>query len=123
MLIATVTALIIIFVSGNLEFYLTNLKKPVKEHVADPVRREVVLDASKSLKKELTSLEKEVREHFEDVVEVHGEYDSTPADYDEAGEALKADQRRLSKLVLDARDAMHDQMTKEEWEAVFKAEE
>ena len=120
MLIATITALIIIFGSGNLEFYLTNLKKPVKEHVVDPARREVVLDASKSLKKELKSLEKEVREHFEDIVEVHGEYDSTTADYDAAGEALKTDQRRLSKLVLDARDVMKAQMTREEWEAVFQ---
>jgi peptidoglycan hydrolase CwlO-like protein len=119
MLIATITALILIFGGGNLEFYLTNLKKPVKEHVADKERRDAILDAGKELKKELKALTKDVEDHFEDIIKVHAEYESTTADYQAAGAKLKADQNRLTELVLDARDEMKKNMTRAEWEAVF----
>ena len=121
MLIATIAALMLIFGGESLEFFLTNLKKPVKEHVADKTRQDVILDASKALGKELKALEEHVVEDFEDLIEVHGEFESTPADYDAAGEILKADQKKLSALVLAARDTMKANMTREEWEAVFNA--
>ena len=120
MLIATIAALMLIFGGGSLEFFLTNLKKPVKEHVVDKARQDVILDAGKALEKELKALEKDVLEHFEELIEVHGEFDSIPADYDAAGEFLKADQKKLAALVLDARDTMKSSMTRQEWEAVFQ---
>ena len=76
MLIATITALILIFGSGNLEFYLTNLKKPVKEYVVDEVRRDAILEAGKELEEELKGLSKDIEEHFEELIEVHAEYKS-----------------------------------------------
>jgi hypothetical protein len=124
MLIATITALILIFGAGSLEFYLTDLKKPVKEHVADKERRDAVLEAGKELEKELKALTKDIEDHFGELIEVHDEYASTPADYLTAGEKLKADQNALTGLVLDARDVMKENMTRAEWEKVFeKAEE
>jgi len=120
MLIATITALIIIFGSGNLEFYLTNLKKPVKEHVVDKDRRDAVIDAGKALEKDLKVLADDVEDHFNALVKVHGVFESTPSDYLAAGARLKADQNKLTSLVLDARDEMKKNMTREEWEAVFK---
>ena len=119
MLIATITALILIFGGGNLEFYLTNLKKPVKEHVVDKERRDAILEAGKELKKELKGLSKEIEEHFEELIEMHGEYESTTGDYLAAGAKLKADQNTLAGLVLDTRDAMKENMTRAEWEQVF----
>ena len=123
MLIATITALMLIFGGGNLEFYLTNLKKPVKEHVVDKERRDAILEAGKELEKELKVLSKDIEEHFEEVIEVHAEYESTTDDYLAAGNRLKADQNRLTMLVLDTRDAMKENMTRAEWEAVFEAVE
>ncbi len=119
MIWGTLAVLIILFSGGSLEFYLTNLKKPVKEHVQDKACQEIIIDTSKALAKDLQTLGEEVNGHFEDLVEVHGEYDSVASDFDEVVAELKADQKELSRLVLDARDTMHDQMTKEEWEAVF----
>ncbi len=123
MIIATITALILIFGGGSLEFYLTNLKGPVKEHVQDKARQEIIIDAGKALAAELAGFEEEINEHFEDLVEVHRAYDSTASDFDEATAKLLADQKKLSRMVLDARDTMHEQMTREEWEAVFQEEE
>ena len=123
MLIATITALMLIFGGGNLEFYLTNLKKPVKEYVVDKERRDAILEAGKELEKELKVLSKDIGEHFEELIEVHAEYESTTDDYLAAGNPLKADQNRLTMLVLDTRDAMKENMTRAEWEAVFEAVE
>jgi hypothetical protein len=122
MLIATITALIIIFGSG-LEFYLTDLKKPVKEYVQDKARQEIIIDAGKTLSKELKELEKQVDENFQALVEVHSQYHSTAADYNEVTVRLRANQKESSRLILDTRDVMHNQMTKEEWEAVFQSSE
>ena len=119
MLIATITALILIFGGGNLEFYLTNLKKPVKEYVVDKERRDAILEAGKELEKELKGLSKDIEEHFEELIEMHGEYESTTKDYLAAGAKLKADQNTLAGLVLDTRDAMKENMTRAEWEQVF----
>jgi hypothetical protein len=119
MLIATITVLILIFGGGNLEFYLTNLKKPVKEHVVDKERRDAILEAGKELEKELKGLAKDIEEHFEELIEVHGEYESTTADYLAASAKLKADQNTLAERVLDTRDAMKENMTRAEWEQVF----
>jgi hypothetical protein len=123
MLIATLAALMLIFGGGTLEFYLTNLKSDVKEHVQDKDCQKIIIAAGKTLEKELKELQKDTEDHFAELVEVHSEYDSMPEDYDTAGENLKADQKRLSTLVLDTRDVMKEQMSREEWNAVFQAED
>jgi hypothetical protein len=119
MLIATITALILIFGGGTLEFYLTNLKKPVKEHVVEKERRDAILEAGKELEQELKGLSKDLEEHFEALIDVHSAYASTTEDYLAAGAKLRADQNRLTELVLDTRDIMKENMTRAEWEQVF----
>ncbi|MCK5675674.1 MAG: hypothetical protein KAH99_01510 [Verrucomicrobia bacterium] len=119
MIVGTLTILMLLFSGGSLEFYLTNMKGDVKEHVQDKARQEIIIDAGDVLAKDLKELAEAVSGHFEDWVEVHGEYDSVASDFDEVVADLKADQKKLSRLVLGARDTMHNQMTKEEWDAVF----
>ena len=120
MIWGTLAILILLFGGGDgLAFYLTNLKGDVKEHVQDTAQQKIIIETSKALSKDLAELAGEIDDHFEDLVEVHSDYDSAESDFDKATAALKADQKELSRLVLDARDVMHDQMTKEEWNAVF----
>ena len=123
MIVGTLAVLMFLFSGGSLEFYLTNMKGDVKEHVQDKAREEIVIETSKNLSKDLGELAEEIDDHFEDLAEVHSEYDSVSSDFDEAIEALKANQKELSRLVLDVRDVMHEQMTKEEWNAVFAEKE
>lgn len=121
MLIAIFTVLMLFFGGGSLEFYLTNLKGSVKEQVQDKDRRDAILDTSKALEKDLKVLAKDVEQHFNALVSMHTRFESTSADYDTAAAKLKADQKTLSTLTLGARDAMHKQMTREEWNAVFSS--
>jgi hypothetical protein len=120
MLIATITALIIIFGGSGLEFYLTNIKKPVKEYVQDKDRQESILDASKALSQELEKIKKRTDTNFGDLVNAHGDYPSTKADFTEITDRLLENQQDTIRATLDARDIMHEQMTREEWDAVFK---
>jgi len=113
----------LLFGGDGLVFYLTNLKGDVKEYVQDKARQEIIIDSSKNLSKDLGELAEEIDDHFDDLLEVHSEYGSVASDFDEAIFTLKADQKELSRLVLDTRDTMHDQMTKEEWNAVFAGAE
>jgi hypothetical protein len=120
MIIGILAAFMFIFGSGGLEFYLTNLKDPVKAAVQDKQRQEIVLHTSKTLAKDLKALQKDVQKQFEAYVKTHEDYDATPAEFDAITARLVAEQTQLSQLVLDARDTMHKQMTAEEWGAVFK---
>ena len=123
MIIGTLTLLMLIFGGGGLEFYLTNLKGAVKEHVQDKARQELIIDASEALSSNLQILEKQIDVHFEDLIAVHADFHSIATDFDAVTVNLKADQKEVSQLILDARDTMHKQMTKDEWEAVFQASE
>ena len=120
MIIALTTLCIFLFGGGGgLEYYLTNLKDPVKEHVADEAQQDAILDASKALSKQMEDVQKEVEKLFKAYVEAHADFKSTPQDFDAVTEKMVAQQKKLSGLVLNTRAAMHSQMTEAEWNAVF----
>jgi hypothetical protein len=121
--ITTATIIILLSGGGDVEHYLTDLKKDVKKHVDDKTRRKAILDESKALSKELKTLGKQVDDSIEDIARVHVEFGSEEADFQALTSQLVAQQKEASRLILDARDTMHEQMTREVWEAVFKAAE
>ena len=124
-MIGVTTATIIILLSGGgeVEHSLTGLKKPVKKNIDDKGRQKLILDESKALSKDLKSLGKEIDGHVENFVKVHADFYSTGADFDFVTEQLVADQKQATKRILDARDVMHEQMTRDEWNAVFQSTE
>jgi hypothetical protein len=120
MLIGIATLFILLFGGGgSLEFYLTNLKDPVKAHVQDKDRQGAVLDASKELGKELKAIQKDVTDQFKGYTDLHADYTSTAAEFDAVTDKMVASQLQLSKQVLDARDEIKKNMTADEWRAVF----
>jgi hypothetical protein len=121
MIVGTLAVLLLLFGGGGIEFYLTHLKSDVKEHVQDKERQAAVIDASKALSKHLKSSEKKVDAHFHEWVGTHNNFSSTPADFDAVTAKLIADQKDVSGRILDARDAMHKALTRDEWKAIFGA--
>lgn len=121
-MVGITTAAIIVLLSGggDLEHYLTDLKKEVKIHVTDKEQRGVILDESKQLAKDLKALGKQIDQHIEDLSRTHANFQALEGDYDQVTANLVSDQKQASKRMLDARDVMHAQMSKAEWEAVFK---
>lgn len=123
-MIGITTATIIVLLSGgsDLNHYLTGINKNVKKHVADKERRRMLLDESKDLSKELKSLIKDVNGHIEDLTHVHADFQALGTDFEAIKAKMVADQKKAAELILDAREVMRAQTTKEEWEAIFKPE-
>ena len=105
---------------GGDVYHVTNLKDDVKEHVASEASQEKIIEASENLSAELGTLQIEIDVHFKELVEIHADFKSSAPDFDAVAEKIAADQKMATKLILDARDAMHTEMTKAEWEAVFQ---
>lgn len=123
MIAALLAVFLLLFMSGGLADQLTHIDDRVKDHVPDKDRREIIIDASKALNKELETVIKSVDQHFGELVDVNADYTSTEADFDAVREKIKADQVAATKAILDARDIMHEQITREEWAAVFAPSE
>jgi hypothetical protein len=123
MIVGTLALLMFLFGGGGLEYYLTNLKGDVKEHVASEASQEKIIQASKKLSSELGTLQTEIDDHFKELVEIHADFRSSAEDFDAVAAKLVIDQKAATSFVLDARDTMHEQMTRDEWEAVFRSPE
>lgn len=119
MVAALLAVILLLFMGGGMASQLANIDDQAKEHIADKARREKVIDASKDLNEELETVIKSLDSHFGELVNVNADYASKEADYDAVRARLKADQAAATKAVLDARDKMHEQMTRAEWTAVF----
>lgn len=117
--ITTATIIILLSGGGDVEHYLTGIKKSVKSHVHDKGRRELILDESKQLSKDLKALGQQIDQHVEDLVHIHANFQALENDFDAGTARLVSDQQQAVKLILDARDVMHKQLTREEWAAVF----
>jgi hypothetical protein len=122
MIVGTLALLMFLFGGGGLEYYLTNLKSDVKEHVVSEESQDKIIEASKKLSSELGTLQTEIDDHFKELVEIHADFRSSAEDFDAVAAKLVVDQKTATALILDARDTMHAQMTEQEWTAVFKDE-
>lgn len=120
MIIALASLLFMLIGGDSLQFYLVNIESPVKEAVHDKARRKAIIEEGEALTESLRPLEEQINRDFEELVQVHANYDSTASDFDAASATLLEHQRESVQLILDAQDAMHANMTPQEWEKVFK---
>jgi len=120
MLIASIAALMLLFGGGNsLENYLLHIKKPVKAAVESKVTVNEVLDLSKELGKQLKAQNKEITKLRDSFLDLHTKYDAKPADIEAHIDKLATAREEGQKHILDARSAMKNLMTREEWTKVF----
>ena len=120
MIIATITVLMMLFGSGDsLENYLLHIKKPLKAAVESKVTVNEVLDLSKELGKQLKAQNKEITKLKESFLDLHTNYDAKSADFETVIDKMIAAREDGQEHILDARSAMKDLMTKEEWTEVF----
>ena len=120
MLVATIAVFLLMFGGGDsLENYLLNIKKPVKAAVEDRTTVKEVLHLSKALKKQLKAQNKEITKLRENFLDLHTQYETKPTDIEAYIDSLMIVRERGQKHILDARSAMKNLMTREEWTAVF----
>jgi hypothetical protein len=124
MLIATITALVIMF-GGGASFSFEKAFKPfVKDTIEDKARREQILDVTKQADDEVKQFKKEVDEVWsKDLKRILSDYDATEEDFRRF--VTRADQSRLiaQQRILDLRFEVIKLMTEDEWNAMYKAVE
>ena len=120
MIIATLTILMLLFGGGgSLENYLLNIKKPVTAAVESKETVNEVIDLSKELKKQLKVQNKEITDLRESFLDLHTNHDAESDDFEAYLDRLMIARETGQQQILDARMAMKDLMTQEEWTEVF----
>jgi len=120
MIVATATALIILFGGGNaLENYLVDIKKPVNATLESKETRGQVLSLSKTLDRQLKGLNKELTKMSEGLLELHTQYDSKPEDFEVTIGKMMSKREEGQKAILETRNEMKQLMSKEEWTQMF----
>lgn len=120
MIVATATALIILFGGGNaLENYLVDIKKPVNATLESKETRGQVLSLSKTLDRQLKGLNKELTKMSEGLLELHTQYDSKPEDFEVTIGKMMSKREEGQKAILETRYEMKQSMSKEEWTQMF----
>ena len=126
MLIATLTTLLLVSLGlggAKLDNVFVDIKKPVKQTVTDKERRDQILEARAELEKTLNRNQKAWKKQVEAFLDVQDDYSSTEADFDEQQARISELLTAKHEAVLDARDAMKELMTREEWEQVFAGDQ
>ena len=104
---------------GSLENYLLNIKKPVTAAVESKETVNEVIDLSKELKKQLKVQNKEITDLRESFLDLHTNHDAESDDFKAYLDRLMIARETGQQQILDARMAMKDLMTQEEWTEVF----
>jgi hypothetical protein len=124
MLIATLTALYLLFFSGNGGTFINEIDQVsdlVAEHVADEQRATDAKNVLAELRGALTGFPQDWLVLRQRVYEVDTSYTSTRGDYEEALRALNAAWLHRQQRVVELRFEMRDLLSHEEWDAVFTA--
>ncbi|MDF7822942.1 hypothetical protein P4B35_02875 [Pontiellaceae bacterium B12227] len=120
----TIAALAVLFGAkggGGPSHFLTDAETQIKSVVSDKTRRKAILDEIGDLSKKLRVLEKKIEAHLKDYAAVHSDFHASETDFDAVSANFSADQQEVAKLILDTRETMREQMTREEWNAVFQS--
>jgi hypothetical protein len=122
MLAALITILILVGSSGLL-FDYGDLKKAVKTHVVEKEHKDVALDIVKEFKQRAKSQGKQLKATAREVDDALSAYAPGDDQLAALGSQYISDTRSYYKDLLDLRFKLKDQLTREEWTAVFTSEE
>jgi hypothetical protein len=124
MLIATITALILIFGGGgSLEHYLLNIKKPAKAAVEEKATVKELVSLSKDLGKQLKTANKDLTELQTQFVDLHAKQDLTQQDFEPLIDAMLDIEHSAQQEILDTREAMKKLLTEDEWQQIFSKDD
>lgn len=108
---------------GGTSHFLIDAEKQIKSEVSDKTRRKAILDELGELSKKLRALEKKIESHLKEYVGIHSDFHSSESDFDAVTADFSVDQQEAAKLILRGRETMREQMTRDEWNAVFQSSE
>ena len=126
MLIATLTALFILFFAGDVsegstESQLDRASQLLAQHVTEDERAIEVQAAMQEMRDVLNAFDLEFVDLRRQAATVDANYDATSADYDRVFSQLEESWLRTQRRIVSLRFRMLANMTREEWDSVFGA--
>ena len=124
MIAATILAILLVFGMGGGPFgELTSkyMKDPIKETIAEDERRDLALGELKSLKKAIKDFNKHVSKDIKQFDKLVGDYESTPAEYDQMMTNVFAKRKQEVETLWERRSAMLTHIKPEEWQAIISS--
>ncbi len=115
MLVATITALIILFSGGYEIFFAENLEKGIKEYVLEKDRRNELLDMTKEIKNGAKAYNKERKANYKDFEDLYTNYNSDEAELEAFFDDLTEIQLKYQDNFVDKRIQITEKITDEEW--------
>lgn len=115
MLIATITALIILFSGGYEIFFAENIEKGIKEYVLEKDRRKELLDMTKEIKNGAKAYNKERKANYKDFEDLYTNYNSNEAELEAFFDDLTEIQLKYQDNFVDKRIQITEKITNEEW--------
>jgi uncharacterized protein YlxW (UPF0749 family) len=120
MLVATVTALIILF-SGSYEiFFAENVEKGIKEYVEEKDRRKELLDLTKQIKSRAKSYNKERKAYYKDFKELYTNYNTTEEELVSFFDGITEVQSKYQSDFVDLRIEITDKIEEDEWDRIVE---
>ena len=121
MLIATITALAILFGGGTFEtFFIDDLRKGVKEYVVDDERKDEILDDLKRSKKMIKSFNKERKAQFKEFKKLNSSRATGSDGLTAFFEKSMTTRGEYQHHLIDERLTVSAQITPDEWAAIIE---
>ena len=123
MIVATVTALIILFSGGYEIFFAENVEKGIKEYVLEKDRRKELLDMTKEVKNRAKTYNKARKANYKDFKDLYTNYNASEDELNAFFENLTGIQRDYQNDFVDKRIEITERITDEEWANIVKLSE
>lgn len=123
MLVATITALIVLFSGGYEIFFAENVEKGIKKYVLEKDRRKELLDMTKEIKKGAKTYNKDRKASYKDFEDLCTNYNTTEEELEVFFENLTETQMTYQDNFVDKRVQITEKITDEEWGNIVKISE
>ena len=119
MLIASITALVILLSGGFEVFFFENVEKGIKKYVEDKQRQKELLAEVKEAKGFVKAHNKYRKSEFKKFGELLGTYETTPEDFNAFFTQVAAKQKEFEGRFIDYRITVIEKVTDEEWKKML----
>ena len=120
MLVATVTALIVLFSGGYNIFFAENVDKGIKEYVLEKDRKKELLDMTKEIKTRAKSYNKERKSNYKDFEILYTNYNTSEDELNAFFSNLTEIQRIYQDDFVEKRIEITERITDDEWAGIVK---
>ena len=120
MIIATTYLIMSLFGGGGLDLYsLEYLQPKIEQYVVAEERQDILIDLLKAEQKKQKEFNKQATTSGKKMLKINKDQDATAAEFSAASDSIEQQLLSMQERQLTLRFALKENMTRDEWAAVF----